>query len=113
MPVTDILAAVPVADPDAGAAWYELLLGRGPDSAPMPGLVQWEISGGGTLQVVHDAARAGGALLTLVVDDLAAEVAALQSRGLSPEAVDEGTVVAQFTTLSDPDGSLITLVQQT
>ncbi len=112
MPVTDILAAVPVADHDAGTAWYGLLLGRAPDSTPMPGLAQWEVAGGGTLQVVHDTGRAGGALLTVVVDDLLAEVAALRARGLVPGEPDEGSVVARVTTLTDPDGSLITLVEQ-
>lgn len=43
--------------------------------------------GGETLQIVHDTERAGGALVNLVVDDLSAEIDALTSRVLSPEAV--------------------------
>jgi hypothetical protein len=50
----------------------------------MDGLAEWHFPEIGVIQVVHDAARAGGALLTLSVDDLEAHVAGLEKRGLTP-----------------------------
>ena len=59
LPVTAVLAAVPVRDADAAQMFYEQLLGAAPGDSPMPGLSQWDL-GGGVLQVVIDVDRAGG-----------------------------------------------------
>ncbi|MDO9378835.1 MAG: hypothetical protein Q7T56_08285 [Nocardioidaceae bacterium] len=62
------------------------------------------------LQVVDDAGRAGGGLVTVLVPDMAAAVAGIRDRGLAVD-FEEGVVVAQVAVIADPDGNQITLVE--
>jgi catechol 2,3-dioxygenase-like lactoylglutathione lyase family enzyme len=113
MPVNEVLAGVAVADHDSAVGWYEKLLGRPPDATPMPGLAEWHFAETGSIQVIQDAEHAGGALLTVGVDDLREQVAAIEGRGLAPGPIDDTTSdKVQFTTVTDPDGNTITLVEE-
>jgi catechol 2,3-dioxygenase-like lactoylglutathione lyase family enzyme len=113
VPISAVLAGIPVNDFDAAVEWYERLLGRPADKRPMDGLAEWHFPRTGTIQVIEDADRAGGGLLTLSVDDLRQQVAELGERGLAPDAVDDTTSEkVLFAQLTDPDGSAITLVEQ-
>jgi catechol 2,3-dioxygenase-like lactoylglutathione lyase family enzyme len=113
MPVNDVLAGIAVADHDSAVGWYENLLGRPPDTTPMPGLAEWHFPEIGSIQVIHDAERAGSSLLTLGVDDLREEVAALQGKGLALGPIDDTTSdKVLFTAVTDPDGNTITLVEE-
>ncbi|MDO9455983.1 VOC family protein [Nocardioides sp.] len=107
--MTAVLAAVPVGDLDAAQHSYERLLGTSPSASPMPGLAQWDL-GDGVLQIVLDADRAGGGLVTLMFDDLAAAAEAVRGRGIELE-VAAGEVVSAVTRVLDPDGNAITLVE--
>jgi hypothetical protein len=112
MSIDAVMAGIPVADFDAAVGWYETLLERPADERPMAGLAEWRFPGTGTIQVVQDAERAGKALLTLSVRDLAAFVAALEERGLGPVPVDDTTSTkVLFTTINDPEGNAVTLVE--
>jgi uncharacterized protein YndB with AHSA1/START domain/predicted enzyme related to lactoylglutathione lyase len=107
-----ILAAVAVADREAAMPFYERLFGRPADSVPMPSDAEWNI-GATTLQVVQAPDRAGRSLLTLATDDLRAWLPQLRKRGVEVGEIDdttEGPVL--FVQLTDPEGNLITLVQQ-
>jgi predicted enzyme related to lactoylglutathione lyase len=113
MSVNRVLAGVAVADVDAVRPWYERLFGRPPDALPMEGLVEWHIPAGGVVQLVASPNRAGRSLLTLDLDDLEHELAAMRARGLDAGALDDTTstkVLIAATT--DPEGNEITLVQQ-
>jgi hypothetical protein len=79
-----LFAGVPVPDIESGRAWYERLFGRPPDLVPHDREVAWQVSGDGWVYVVEDAARAGNALVAVIVDDLDAELAGLAERGLAP-----------------------------
>ena len=107
--VSEVLAAVPSSDMERSELFYEALIGRPVDERPMPVLAQWRWDGG-ILQVVEDAERAGGGLVTLIVPAMSEALAGLRRRGLEATA-DEGTVVAQVATLTDPDGNQITMVE--
>jgi glyoxylase I family protein len=111
MSIDHVLAVVPVADFDASHAWYERLFGRPGDNLPMEGrLVEWRVTDSGWVQVTHDAARSGSALLNFAVDDLDRHVAALSDRGLvssPPETVNKGV---QLSSIRDPDGNMITFI---
>lgn len=109
LPVAAVLAAVPVRDADLARTFYERLLGAPPDDSPMPGLTQWNL-GGGVLQVVVDADRAGGGLATLLFDDLATAAEGVRTRGIDLD-VAGGEVVTSVAQVIDPDGNAITLVQ--
>jgi catechol 2,3-dioxygenase-like lactoylglutathione lyase family enzyme len=113
MPVNRVLAGLAVADFDAARGWYERLLGRPADALPMDGLAEWHFPQSGVIQVVADADRAGRSLLTLDVDDLERELAALRERGLDPGTMDDTTSdKVLFATVTDPEGNAITLVEQ-
>jgi hypothetical protein len=113
MPIHNVLASLAVADHDAALGWYERLLGRPADTVPMDGLAEWHYADSGSIQVIRDADRAGNALLTLSVDDLRGEVAALEQRGLAPGAIDDTTSdKVLFASIADPEGNTITLVEQ-
>lgn len=108
MTVTEFFAGVPIRDLDAAIAWYERLAGRPFDFQPNDDEVVWRVAGG-WIYVVRDAPRAGNALLTLLVDDLDAEVAALAARGLEPAHRED--VPVRKARFEDPDGNWVTLGQ--
>jgi uncharacterized protein YndB with AHSA1/START domain/predicted enzyme related to lactoylglutathione lyase len=110
--VSQVLAAVAVADREAAMPFYEKLFGRPADWLPMPSDAEWHV-GGSTLQVVQAPDRAGRSLLTLATDDLRAWVPELRKRGVEVGEIDETTSqMVLFVQLTDPEGNLITLVQQ-
>jgi glyoxylase I family protein len=110
MAINHVLAVVPVADIDTARDWYEHLLGRTPDNHPMEGLAEWRVTDTGWLQVWEDPDRAGTALLNFAVDDLAAHLDELASRGLSPGEVQTVNKEVQLTAVTDPDGNTITFI---
>jgi glyoxylase I family protein len=113
MSVNRILAGVAVADVDAAVPWYERLFGRPPDELPMEGLAEWHMPAGAVVQLVASADRAGRSLLTLDLDDLKHELAAVRARGLDAGALDDTTSdKVLIATTTDPEGNEITLVQQ-
>jgi predicted enzyme related to lactoylglutathione lyase len=113
MSVNRVLAGVAVADVDAAVPWYEGLFGRPPDARPMEGLAEWHIPGSGVVQLVASADRAGQSLLTLDLDDLEEELAAMRGRGLDAGALDDTTSdKVLIAATADPEGNAITLVQQ-
>lgn len=71
MRVTHTFAGIPVSDFDAAVAWYERLFGRPPDVLPHEREAMWHVGDASSIYVVLDAPRAGSALVTLAVDDLA------------------------------------------
>jgi predicted enzyme related to lactoylglutathione lyase len=113
MPVNRVLASVAVADVDAALPWYERLFGRPADELPMVGLAEWHVPSGGVVQLVESAERAGRSLLTLDLDDLERELAAMRERGLDAGALDDTTSdKVLIATATDPEGNAITLVEQ-
>jgi predicted enzyme related to lactoylglutathione lyase len=113
MPVIRVLAGIAVADVDTALPWYERIFGRPADALPMEGLAEWHVPSGGVVQLVLDAERAGRSQLTLDIDDLEHELAAIAGRGLDIGLLDDTTsdkvLIAEAT---DPEGNAITLVQQ-
>ena len=113
MPVNRVLAGVAVADVDAALPWYERLFGRPADALPMAGLAEWHFPPGGVVQLVASADKAGRSLLTLDVDGLERELAAMAERGLDAGPLDDTTSdKVLIATTTDPEGNAITLVEQ-
>jgi hypothetical protein len=112
MSVNRVLAGVAVADVDAAVPWYERLFGGPADARPMEGLAEWHVPSGGVVQLVASAERAGRSLLTLEVDDLAHELAAMRDRGLDAGPLDDTTSdKVLIATTTDPEGTEVTLVE--
>lgn len=107
--ITDIFAGIPVDDFETACAWYEIFAGRPPDLTSRPGEGVWPIAGSGWIAVVADEARAGSALLTLIVDDLKDHVGALALRGIAPDSIQELPGIGRTATIVDPAGNTITI----
>ena len=113
MSIKRVLAGLAVADVDAALPWYERLFGRPADALPMEGLAEWHIPSGGVVQLVASADRAGRSLLTLDLDDLEQELAAMRDRGVDVGPLDDTTSdKVLFAGTTDPEGNAITLVEQ-
>lgn len=76
----------------------------------MNSLAEWRVTGTGWVQVHHDAARAGTALLNFTVDDLTDHLDGLQARGLTPGAIQTVNKGVQLSAITDPDGNMITFI---
>ena len=78
---------------------------------PHDGEATWRLTGGASLWIVVDAARAGRGLVTLVVPDLEAAVAAVAGRGLDVGSTREIPGAGRKAQLADPDGNDVALVE--
>jgi catechol 2,3-dioxygenase-like lactoylglutathione lyase family enzyme len=103
-----LFAGVPVAELHAALAWYERLLGGPPDLVPNESERLWRLTDGGWVYVVEDAERAGGGLLTLIVDDMDAHLAELEGRGIEAGEIEAISETTKKAVIVDPDGNRIT-----
>lgn len=110
MRINAALAAVAVSDLATAKAFYERLFGRPADVEPMPTLAQWNLQPAGGVQVVVDSERSGSSMLTLLVADFDATLAALDEGNLPHDAVIDG-VISRLTRLEDPAGNIITFAE--
>jgi hypothetical protein len=78
-----LFAGIRVRDLTAARAWYGRLLGE-PSFFPNATEVVWMLAEDRSLYIEEDPGRAGGALITVFVDDLDAIVSEIGSRGLEP-----------------------------
>jgi hypothetical protein len=108
---TEIFTGMPVDDFETARAWYEIFAGRPPDLVPKPDEAAWRLAGTSWIAVVADDARAGSALLTMVVEDLERHVGFLAMRGIAPESVETVPGVVRTATIRDPAGNTITIGQ--
>ena len=107
--ITDVYLGVPVDDFETACAWYEIFFGREADTRPKAGEAVWGVAGTSSVLVIADDARAGSALLTLHVDDLAQHVGFLAMRGIAPDAIETVPGVVRTAAISDPAGNAITI----
>jgi hypothetical protein len=99
-----LFAGIRVEDLTAARPWYERLLGE-PAFFPNAREVVWALADNRSLYIEEQPGRAGGALITVMVDDLDALVAEIGSRGIEPaerEAYDNGVRKAIY---RDADGN--------
>jgi len=100
-----LFAGIRVRDFAAARAWYERLLGE-PSFFPHATEAVWTLADGGSVYIVEeDADRAGGALITVFVDDLDAVLAEISSRGLEPAEQETYSNGVRKATYRDPDGN--------
>ena len=109
--VTHIFTAIPVADLDAAIGWYQRLAGRPPDLLPNDKEACWQMSESGWIYVIVDAARAGSASITLLVDDLNAFLAGLAERAITAGPVETLASATRRATILDPDGNRLQVGQ--
>jgi hypothetical protein len=108
--ITNAIASVAVKDLAKSVAWYRTLFGRVPDSTPIPVLAEWKFERGGWLQVYELKERAGAGSVTLAVNSLEDQIAALRQIGLDPgrPMISEKVKVVM---IKDPDGNSLAFAQ--
>jgi predicted enzyme related to lactoylglutathione lyase len=103
-----VFAGIPVSDLATALEWWERLLGRPPDMRPNETEACWQLTDSGWIYVVADEQRAGNGLLTVLVSDIDAEVAAVAGRGIDVGEIEQ-IPGARVTKITDPDGNRIQL----
>ncbi len=104
MSIKNALASIAVKDVNAAVQWYEKLLGKPPDSQPMPEVAEWKFERGGWLQVYQLPARAGAGSCTLAVSSIADQIAQLDALGIDTSQRSSGDKV-KTVMIVDPDGN--------
>ena len=99
-----LFAGIRVRDLAAARAWYEQLLGE-PTFFPNATEVVWTLADERSLYIEEDPRRAGGALITVIVDDLDALVAEIGARGLEPAERETYSNGVRKVTYRDDDGN--------
>ncbi len=111
MAIDSVLAGIAVNDFASALTWYERLLGRPVDAAPMEGLAEWHLSEYGGIQLIQDEDRAGSSYVTLVVTSLNDQLAALKAEGI-PVGPTQGTPgLVKAVMVADPEGNRVTLAE--
>jgi catechol 2,3-dioxygenase-like lactoylglutathione lyase family enzyme len=105
MTVTNALASLAVRDLEASTRWYETLLGQG--SHPMTEVVEWQLDGGGGLQVYEAPDRAGQGSCTLIVSDIDEIAERLHTSRLAVDAEPSRNDRVDTIMIKDPDGNSI------
>jgi glyoxylase I family protein len=107
-----LFVGVAITNLDAVRPWYEQLFGRPADIIPNENEVMWRATAdAGWLYLVVDEQRAGRALVALSVSHLDAELAALRSRGIEAEVVEQVGGGGRKATLYDPDANTVALIE--
>ena len=89
---------------------FQYATGAGGPSRHRLGVVEWQVTDTGWVQVTVDAGRAGSAQLNLAVDDLTATKGEISGRGLSSGDTQPVSKGVELSSLSDPDGNVVTLI---
>ncbi len=102
----ELFAGIRVRDFTAARARYGRLFGE-PSFFPHATEAVWTLADGRSVYIVEDADRAGGAVITIFVDDLDAAVTEIGSRGLEPTETETYSNGVRKTTYRDDDGNEI------
>ena len=104
---THLFAGIPVSDFQASLAWYTSLFGVPPSFFPNDREAVWEIAAERWLYIIEDQDRAGGAVHTLMCEELEKVISEIAVRGLeygAEEIPGEGVRKVMY---YDPDGNEI------
>lgn len=99
-----LFAGVRVRDFAAARRWYERLLGE-PSFFPHATEAVWTLAEDRSIYIVEHPAATGGSVVTILVDDLDARVAAIAVRGLEPDKRESYEGGMRKVVYRDPDGN--------
>src|SRR3954452_21426956 len=99
-----LVAGIRVRGLAAARGWYERLLGE-PSFSPNATELVWMLADDRSVYLQEDPGRAGGALVTVFVDDLDARIAEIRSRGLEPAGREAYANGVRKATYRDDDGN--------
>ena len=99
-----LFAGLRVREFQTARAWYERLLGE-PTFFPHATEAVWTLADGRSIYVVEHPKGAGNSVVTIFVDDLDVQVAAITGRGLQPDEIETYSNGARKVIYRDPDGN--------
>jgi catechol 2,3-dioxygenase-like lactoylglutathione lyase family enzyme len=99
-----LFAGLRVRDFQAARPWYEQLLGE-PTFFPHATEAVWTLAEDRSVYVVEHADGARSCVVTIFLDDLDAQLAAIAARGLEPDAVETYSNGVRKALYRDPDGN--------
>jgi len=99
-----LFAGLRVRDLEAARAWYDRLLGE-PSFFPNATEAVWTLADDRSVYAEERADGAGNSAVTVWVDDLDAELAAIAERGLEPDERETYSNGARKALFRDPDGN--------
>jgi catechol 2,3-dioxygenase-like lactoylglutathione lyase family enzyme len=99
-----LFAGIRVRDFQAARAWYGRLLGE-PAFLPHATEAVWTLAENRSVYVVEHPAGAGKSEVTVFLDDLDAEMAAVAARGLEPDEIETYSNGVRKAVYRDPDGN--------
>jgi catechol 2,3-dioxygenase-like lactoylglutathione lyase family enzyme len=99
-----LFAGLRVRDFQAARGWYERLLGK-PTFFPHATEAVWTLADDRSLYVVEHADGAGSSVVTIFLDDLDAQLAAIAARGLKPDEQETYSNGTRKVIYHDPDGN--------
>jgi catechol 2,3-dioxygenase-like lactoylglutathione lyase family enzyme len=102
----DLYAGIRVSDYESARRWYERLLGREPSFIPHATEAVWQLAEHRSLYIL-EAESAGGAIHTVIVDDLDALTADIASRGIEPDETETYSNGVRKAIYRDADGNEI------
>ncbi len=105
MAITNAFAGLAVRDLAAAKRWYERFLG--PGRQVMSEVVEWQLGGGGALQVYEGPERAGQGSCTLIVDDIDEVARQLDALRLTDHATPVRADRVDTVMIKDLDGNSI------
>ncbi len=109
MAIDHLFSGIPTADFGKAVTWYEQFTGRPADVVVHEREVMWRMTETGWIYLVAHPARAGNALVMLMVDDLDADLEGLVERGIKPGPVEQVPGKFRKSLITDPEGNRITL----
>ena len=99
-----LFAGLRVRDFQAARPWYERLLGK-PTFFPHATEAVWTLADDRSVYIVEHAGGAGNSVVTIFLDDLDAQVAAIAVRGLEPDERETYPNGVRKALYRDPDGN--------
>jgi predicted enzyme related to lactoylglutathione lyase len=110
MSIDNALASIAVVNIQRAVTWYQRVLGRPPDTRPMPEVAEWRFKRGGWLQVYQLPERAGHGSFTLAVTGIDEVVARVQKLGIDTSERSSGEKVKTLM-ITDLDGNHIAFAE--
>jgi hypothetical protein len=110
MDATYVFAGLLVSDRDQAAAWYERLLGRPPTFLPNDAEAVWQLAATASVYLLADPPRAGGGIMSVVVEDLNETLSELEGRGIVPDRIDV-MEAGRKAVIEDPDGNVVSIIE--
>jgi predicted enzyme related to lactoylglutathione lyase len=104
---TDLFGGIPVADFQRALDWYSRFFGAPPSFVPNDREAVWMVAEYRWLYIIVDDARAGGAVQTIMSDDLEAVIAGIAERGLNFTDEERPAENVRKVMYIDPDGNEI------